>query len=64
MKSALILGGTQFVGKRLVRLLIDEGVEVTVATRGLTADAFGNQVSRLIIKMVIHLPIICLGHGR
>jgi uncharacterized protein YbjT (DUF2867 family) len=40
MKSALILGGTQFVGKRLVQLLIDEGVEVTVATRGFASDAF------------------------
>jgi nucleoside-diphosphate-sugar epimerase len=50
MKSALILGGTQFVGKRLVQLLIDEGVEVTIATRGLTPDSFGNQVTRLIIN--------------
>ena len=50
MKSALILGGTQFVGKRLVQLLIDEGVEVTVATRGFASDAFGDQVSRLTIN--------------
>jgi nucleoside-diphosphate-sugar epimerase len=50
LKSALILGGTQFVGKRLVQLLVDEGIEVTIATRGLTADSFGNQVSRLIIN--------------
>jgi nucleoside-diphosphate-sugar epimerase len=50
LKSALILGGTQFVGKRLVQLLVDEGIEVTIATRGLTADPFGNQVSRLIIN--------------
>ncbi|WP_045516909.1 NAD-dependent epimerase/dehydratase family protein [Neobacillus niacini] len=50
MKSALILGGTQFVGKRLVQLLVDEGVEVTIATRGLTADSFGNQVTRLFIS--------------
>lgn len=50
MKSALILGGTQFVGKRLVQLLVDEGVEVTIATRGLTPDSFGNQVTRLIIN--------------
>jgi nucleoside-diphosphate-sugar epimerase len=49
MKSALILGGTQFVGKRLVQLLLAEGVEVTIATRGLAADPFGEQVSRLII---------------
>lgn len=47
MKSALILGGTQFVGKRLVQLLLDEGVEVTIATRGRTPDSFGDQVSRL-----------------
>ncbi|WP_066306857.1 NAD-dependent epimerase/dehydratase family protein [Bacillus sp. FJAT-29814] len=47
MKSALILGGTQFVGKRLVQLLIDEGIEVTIATRGLTADPFGDRISRL-----------------
>ncbi|KGM45766.1 NAD-dependent epimerase/dehydratase family protein [Neobacillus niacini] len=47
MKSALILGGTQFVGKRLVQLLIDDRVKVTIATRGLTADTFGNQVTRL-----------------
>lgn len=49
MKSALILGGTQFVGKRLVQLLLNEGVEVTIATRGMTADPFGEDVSRLII---------------
>ncbi|MFP7298808.1 NAD-dependent epimerase/dehydratase family protein [Neobacillus niacini] len=50
MKSALLLGGTQFVGKRLVQLLLDEGVEVTIATRGMTPDSFGNQVTRLIIN--------------
>jgi nucleoside-diphosphate-sugar epimerase len=50
MKSALILGGTQFVGKRLVQLLVNEGVEVTIATRGLTPDSFGNQVTRLIMN--------------
>ncbi|WP_223589178.1 NAD-dependent epimerase/dehydratase family protein [Neobacillus bataviensis] len=50
MKSALILGGTQFVGKRLVQLLLDEGIEVTIATRGKTPDSFGDQVSRLKIS--------------
>jgi nucleoside-diphosphate-sugar epimerase len=49
MKSALILGGTQFVGKRLVQLLLDEGVDVTIATRGKTPDSFGDRVTRLII---------------
>lgn len=50
MKSALILGGTQFVGKRLVQLLIDDGIEVTIATRGITPDSFGDRVSRLMIN--------------
>src|SRR5688572_16899625 len=47
MKSALILGGTQFVGKRLVQILLDEGIEVTIATRGITSDSYGERVSRL-----------------
>ncbi|WHY78443.1 NAD-dependent epimerase/dehydratase family protein [Neobacillus sp. WH10] len=50
MESALILGGTQFVGKRLVQLLLAEGVEVTIATRGKTSDSFGDQVSRVKIS--------------
>ncbi|HWL25199.1 MAG TPA: NAD-dependent epimerase/dehydratase family protein [Ureibacillus sp.] len=50
MKSALVLGGTQFFGKNLVQLLLDKGVSVTIATRGKTADPFGNQVERLTIQ--------------
>lgn len=49
MKSALVLGGTQFFGKRLVQLLLDAGVQVTIGTRGKTADPFGEQVERLIL---------------
>ncbi len=49
MKSALIMGGTQFFGKRLVQLLLDEGVDVTIATRGRTPDPFGDSVKRLVI---------------
>lgn len=49
MKSALILGGTQFFGKRLVQKLLEHGVEVTIATRGVTPDDFGDKVLRLII---------------
>lgn len=47
MKKVLILGGTQFVGKRVVQLLLEKGVEVTVATRGRAADDFGDSVKRL-----------------
>lgn len=47
MKNILILGGTRFFGKRLVRLLLDEGFKVTIATRGNTSDEFGDQVERI-----------------
>lgn len=49
MKTALILGGTQFFGKRLVHKLLEDGVIVTVATRGRTRDDFGDGVERLVI---------------
>ncbi|WP_075982731.1 NAD-dependent epimerase/dehydratase family protein [Bacillus massilinigeriensis] len=49
MKDVLVLGGTQFFGKRLVEKLIDSGKNVTIATRGLTPDSFGDKVNRLIL---------------
>lgn len=47
--SALILGGTRFVGKRLVRNLLNKDISVTIATRGLAEDSFGSEIERLII---------------
>ncbi|OAB44340.1 NAD-dependent epimerase/dehydratase family protein [Paenibacillus glacialis] len=49
MTTALVLGGTRFFGKKLVELLLKEGVEVTIATRGITSDAFGDRVQRLVV---------------
>ncbi|MEH7400466.1 NAD-dependent epimerase/dehydratase family protein [Gottfriedia acidiceleris] len=49
MKKVLVLGGTRFFGKRLVHKLIDKGYDVSIATRGLTEDEFGDQVSRFVI---------------
>ncbi len=49
LKTVLILGGTQFFGKRLVHKLLENGVVVTVATRGRTRDDFGDGVERLVI---------------
>jgi len=49
MTKALVIGGTQFFGKRLVRNLVDSGWDVTIATRGRTPDPFGDSVQRLII---------------
>lgn len=43
----LMLGGTKYFGRRLVHLLIEDGHDVTVATRGQTADDFGDAVQRV-----------------
>ncbi|GGE50985.1 NAD dependent epimerase/dehydratase [Pullulanibacillus camelliae] len=43
----LVLGGTQFFGRRLVHLLLDEGHDVTIATRGQSPDDFGDAVTRI-----------------
>ena len=45
--KVLILGGTRFVGKRLVHLLADQGHDVTVGARGRTIASFPNNVQRL-----------------
>ncbi len=47
MKSALVLGGTMFFGKKLVTHLLNAGFNVTIATRGLTEDDFGDKVQRI-----------------
>ena len=47
MKKALVLGGTRFFGKRLVSNLVDTGWDVTIASRGLADDSFGQRVKRL-----------------
>ncbi len=46
-KNILIIGGTRFFGKHLVRRLLAQGHHVTIATRGQTPDNFGNAVQRL-----------------
>lgn len=43
----LVLGGTQFFGKRLVRQLIQDHHAVTLLTRGRRPDEFGAQIARL-----------------
>jgi nucleoside-diphosphate-sugar epimerase len=49
MRKVLVLGGTQYFGKKLVQKLIENGDEVTVATRGTKSDPFGDHVKRLVI---------------
>jgi nucleoside-diphosphate-sugar epimerase len=43
----LIIGGTRFFGRTLVRRLVEAGNKVTILTRGVTADPFGAAVRRI-----------------
>lgn len=45
--NALVLGGTGFLGTRLVNSLLENGHRVSIAARGITRDAFGNRVRRI-----------------
>lgn len=45
--KVLLLGGSRFFGKRLARLLLEAGDEVTLLTRGRQDDGLGAAVSRL-----------------
>lgn len=49
MKKVLVLGGTCFFGVHLVEALLNEGIEVTVATRGNTAHVFSKKVNHMVI---------------
>ena len=46
----LVLGGTRFFGIHMVRALLEKGQDVTIATRGLTPDDFGDKVKRIIFQ--------------
>ncbi len=43
----LVLGGTRFFGIPMVKQLIEQGYEVTIATRQKTPNKFGNLVQRI-----------------
>jgi nucleoside-diphosphate-sugar epimerase len=46
-KNVLIIGGTRFFGRELVRRVVNSGHSVTILTRGLQADDFGEAVRRI-----------------
>ena len=48
--KVLVLGGTRFFGVHMVREFLRQGDEVTVATRGLRKDEFGDSVNRVTIE--------------
>jgi len=45
--KAMVLGGTGFIGRRLVASLLSEGCEVTIASTGRTPNPFADSVSSL-----------------
>jgi len=45
--NILVIGGTKFFGVHMVRELLRKGHKITIATRGLTADAFRDEVERI-----------------
>ena len=48
MKRILVLGGTRFFGRKLVELLVENGHDVTMITRGHSGNPFGNKVEHII----------------
>ena len=45
--NILVVGGTRYFGIHMVKRLLADGHQVTIATRGRNKDPFGNQVERI-----------------
>lgn len=46
----LVIGGTRFFGIHMIEELLKAGHEITIATRGLASDSYGDRVERIIIE--------------
>lgn len=46
--NILVIGGTRYFGIHTVNELLEKGHDVTIATRGITPDNFGDRVKRII----------------
>ncbi len=47
-KNILVLGGTRFFGRKLVELLLEDGHNVSIITRGMSGNPFGDRVEHII----------------
>ncbi|HOO61256.1 MAG TPA: NAD-dependent epimerase/dehydratase family protein [Bacillota bacterium] len=54
----LVIGGTRYFGIHLVNALLAKNHEVTIATRGLTPDIFGDRVERIIFDRTDRKSVI------
>ncbi|WP_411676917.1 NAD-dependent epimerase/dehydratase family protein [Caproicibacter sp.] len=48
--NVLVLGGTRYFGVHMVEALLQKGHQITIATRGLKKDNFGNRVRRVVVE--------------
>jgi len=48
--NVLVIGGTRFFGIHMLKELLLNGHDVTIATRGNAQDTFGNSVKRIILE--------------
>jgi len=62
--TALVLGGTGFVGRRLVETLAADGVETSVLNRGRTPNAVPDGVERLVADRTDAAAMRAALHGR
>ena len=46
----LVIGGTRFFGIHMVNELLEKGHDVTIATRGISSDEYGDKVKRIILE--------------
>lgn len=49
--DVLVIGGTRFMGLKLVKELLARGNRVTIATRGNKKDPFGGRINRIILDL-------------
>lgn len=49
MKKILVLGGTNFFGKKAVQMLVEKGYDVTLATRGNKPLPFADKVNHIVL---------------
>ncbi len=60
----LVLGGTLFFGKHMVREFIRQGDSVTIATRGRMEDGFGEDVERIILDRTDEISVANALNGK
>lgn len=53
----LVIGGTRFFGIHMVNELLENGHDVTIATRGKSSDEYGDMVKRIIIERTNEMSV-------